>query len=97
MNKTLKGTIRPKVVLSGTVSRTVETIEPVIEPLEVTENGEYNVPEGVHGFNPVKVNTKGIAVDGQYVKTVNNIAPDENGNVDVISDLKIAELFSALQ
>lgn len=55
MNKTLKGTIRPKVVLSGTVSRTVEMIEPVIEPLEITENGEYNVPEGVHGFNPVNV------------------------------------------
>lgn len=95
MNKTLKGTIRPKVVLSGTISRTVEMIEPVIEPLEVTENGEYNVPEGVHGFNPVLV--KGVVAEGHFVKTVNNIAPDENGNVDVISDLKIAELFSALQ
>lgn len=55
MNKTLKGSIRPKVVLSGTISRTVEKIEPIIQPLEVTENGAFSVFEGVHGFNPVKV------------------------------------------
>ena len=30
---------------------------PVIQPLNVTENGEYSVPEGVDGFNPVKVET----------------------------------------
>lgn len=28
---------------------------PVIEPLEVAENGTYEVPEGVDGFNPVRV------------------------------------------
>lgn len=28
---------------------------PVIEPLNVTENGVYAVPEGVEGFNPVRV------------------------------------------
>lgn len=28
---------------------------PVIEPLNVTENGVYTVPEGVDGFNPVTV------------------------------------------
>ena len=31
-------------------------IEPEIEPLTVTENGVYNVPTGVDGFNPVTVN-----------------------------------------
>lgn len=30
---------------------------PVIQPLEVTKNGEYTVPEGVDGFSPVKVET----------------------------------------
>lgn len=30
--------------------------EPVIEPLEVTENGTYTAPDGVHGFSPVVVN-----------------------------------------
>ena len=29
---------------------------PVIQPLDVTENGTYEVPEGVEGFNPVTVN-----------------------------------------
>lgn len=28
---------------------------PIIEPLEVTENGTYEVPDGVEGFNPVTV------------------------------------------
>ena len=28
---------------------------PVIEPLNVTENGTYSVPDGVDGFNPVTV------------------------------------------
>ena len=28
---------------------------PVIEPLEVAENGTYTVPEGIDGFNPVTV------------------------------------------
>lgn len=28
---------------------------PVIQPLDVTENGTYEVPEGVEGFNPVRV------------------------------------------
>lgn len=28
---------------------------PVIQPLDVTENGTYEVPEGVEGFNPVTV------------------------------------------
>ena len=28
---------------------------PVIQPLDVTENGTYEAPEGVEGFNPVRV------------------------------------------
>lgn len=31
---------------------------PVIEPLDVTENGTYEVPEGVDGYSPVIVNTE---------------------------------------
>lgn len=30
--------------------------DPVIEPLEVTENGTYTAPDGVHGYSPVVVN-----------------------------------------
>ena len=32
---------------------------PVIEELNVTTNGTYNVPEGVDGYNPVTVNVSG--------------------------------------
>ena len=32
--------------------------EAVIEPLTVTENGEYTAPEGVDGYNPVNVNVQ---------------------------------------
>lgn len=31
-------------------------VEPVIEPLYVTENGSYEVPTGTDGYNPVTVN-----------------------------------------
>ena len=41
------------------------TRNPVIKPLEVTENGEYTVPEGVHGFNPVKVDVS-LKDEGYY-------------------------------
>lgn len=49
--------------------------EPVIEPLEVTENGTYEPPEGVDGYNPVTVNVpapevklqeKTITENGEY-------------------------------
>ena len=30
--------------------------DPVIQPLTVTENGKYEAPKGVTGFNPVLVN-----------------------------------------
>jgi hypothetical protein len=58
--------VSDRVVIDGDVSLT-STIDgegnafirlgqnPIIEPLEVTENGVYEVPEGVEGFNPVTV------------------------------------------
>ena len=38
--------------------------EPVIQPLSVTENGTYTVPEGVDGYNPVNVNVPDRYDDG---------------------------------
>jgi hypothetical protein len=58
--------VSDRVVIDGDVSLT-STIDgegnafirlgqnPIIEPLEVTENGTYEVPDGVEGFNPVRV------------------------------------------
>jgi hypothetical protein len=34
-------------------------VEPVIQPLEVTENGTYTAPDGVDGYSPVTVNVAG--------------------------------------
>jgi hypothetical protein len=33
--------------------------DPVIEPLEITENGIYTAPDGVDGYSPVMVNVQG--------------------------------------
>ena len=41
------------------VSASGGAAEPVIQPLEVTANGVYNVPTGVDGYNPVSVNVSG--------------------------------------
>lgn len=42
----------------GTVTVAVSQEEPVVEPLEVTENGTYNPPDGVDGYAPVAVNVE---------------------------------------
>lgn len=44
--------------------------DPVIQSLEVTQNGEFIVPSGVDGFNPVNVNVQ---------PTLQNINITENG------------------
>lgn len=47
--------------------------EVVVEPKEITDNGTYEVPEGVHGYNPVTVNVQPdlesitITENGTYV------------------------------
>lgn len=52
--------------------------------------------------NPVDSEDVADAVEDYMVKnpgikTVNNISPDENGNIEVFSQVKIAELMTALQ
>lgn len=45
------------------------TRPPVIQPLTVTKNGTYPVPNGVDGFNPVNVDvlqTQGEEYSGSY-------------------------------
>lgn len=47
---------------------------PVIEPLSVTDNGEYSAPSGVDGYSPVTVNVpKGITPSGTKSITENGI------------------------
>ena len=59
------------------VSASGGAAEPVIQPLEVTTNGVYNVPAGVDGYNPVSVNVKD-GVGGEtggniYLNAVNSV------------------------
>lgn len=52
----ITGRIVSRGSLTGTIAKSVERIEPNIEALTVSANGEYTTPENVHGFNPVTVN-----------------------------------------
>lgn len=48
------------------------TRNPVVKPLNVTENGTYTTPEGVDGFNPVNVDifqVQGEEYEGSYEVT----------------------------
>lgn len=53
---------------------------PVIEPLEVTENGTYTAPNGVDGYSPVVVN---VPVPDGYIKPSGEKEITENGMHDV--------------
>lgn len=55
---------RIKVALQGKAAGGGD-IEPVIEPLEVTENGTYTAPDGVHGYSPVTVNVVASGGDSE--------------------------------
>ncbi len=55
MNGKLTATLSARGRLKATLSKAIERVEPTIKPIEITKNGEYSVPAGVHGFNPVKV------------------------------------------
>lgn len=85
------------------------TIKSVVES---TENGGKNVVTFSDGSTlTVRNGTGGGSADSESVanavedylsknpvaKSVNGIKPDKNGNVEVISEVKIAELISALQ
>jgi hypothetical protein len=45
---------------NGFADGKAEAKEPVIEPIEITENGTYTAPDGVDGYSPVTVNVAGI-------------------------------------
>lgn len=55
----IDGVIRLNNVIEGETIGSVIRLgqNTVIQPLDVAENGTYEVPEGVEGFNPVRVDT----------------------------------------
>ena len=53
---------------------------PVIEALEITENGVFTAPEGVDGYSPISVH---VPVPEGYVKPEGTLDITENGEYDV--------------
>lgn len=53
---------------------------PVIEPLEITENGTYTAPDGVDGYSPVTVN---VPIPDGYIVPSGTKEITENGTHDV--------------
>lgn len=56
------------------------TTDPIIEPLEVTENGTYTAPDGVDGYSPVAVN---VPIPDGYIVPNGELEVTENGTHDV--------------
>ena len=54
--------------------------EPIVEPLEVIENGTYAPPEGVDGYSPVSVN---VPIPDEYIVPTGTKTITENGTHDV--------------
>ena len=54
--------------------------DPVIEPLEITENGTYTAPDGVDGYSPVSVN---VPIPDGYIQPSGELEVTENGVHDV--------------
>lgn len=81
--------------------------EPVIHPLEVTENGTYTAPDGVDGYSPVSVNvpvpdgyivpsgTKNITENGTHdakaYESVNVNVPIPDGYIQPSGELEVTE------
>lgn len=57
-----------------------EVVEPIIEPLEITENGTYTAPDGVDGYSPVSVN---VPIPDGYIIPSGTLEVTENGTFDV--------------
>ena len=69
-------------ILDGKAAGGGEVVEAVIQSLTVTENGTYNAPSGVDGYNPVKVN---VPIPDGYVKPSGTKSITSNGTHDVSS------------
>jgi len=91
--RTKGGTSEPLAWPDGYMSA-VEAIQtggaaPVIEPLEVTENGTYEAPDGVDGYSPVTVNVAGSGESGgseyEDLLVTRKIQEYTNSRVDIIA------------
>lgn len=69
---------------------------PVIEYLEITENGTYTAPDGVDGYSPVNVNVPipdGYVVPNGSVNIDTNGTHNVSGKAEVVVEVPIPEGF----
>ena len=71
-------------VLAKKASDGGEVVEPIIEPLDITENGTYTAPNGVDGYSPITVNVPTGGTDARFA----DFAMD---NLTVIDDETITK------
>lgn len=57
-----------------------EVVEPVIEALDITENGTYTAAEGVDGYSPITVS---VPIPDGYIIPSGTLNITENGTYDV--------------
>ena len=64
----------------------VEGDEPVIIPLEITENGTYTAEEGIDGYSPVTVNVEGDGGVSVYEVADEDELPDDaaDGSIGIV-------------
>lgn len=60
--------------------------DPVVQPLEVSENGTYTAPDGVDGYSPVTVN---VPIPDGYIQPSGTLNITENGQYDVTDKAKV--------
>ena len=49
------------------ITATGSATDPIIQPLEITENGTYTAPNGVDGYSPITVNVEGSGGGSEIV------------------------------
>ena len=99
MRGILKGTIKPKAVLKGTISKTVEKVERQTKAITITENGTVEVsPDANKVLDKVTVTTDVLTGDAEEYKGSYEVTPKleeqtlQTASKVMRNDVKIKEI-----
>ena len=92
----IDGEINLKIALDGEIDSVIKVgHEVVTQPLEVTENGTYEAPDGVDGYNPVTVEIPAPTVQSKTVDALTTrqvVEPDDG--YDYLSSVTVGGYFN---